>query len=97
MKKGLLMTLGGLSGIALVLEFMERHHAHGRESHHFLGFFFVFGLIAALLLAVFAKLILFKFIGRPQDYYDGPGRGVVPRVIGKGVDARRDGPGEEER
>lgn len=91
MKKGLMLSLGGLSGIALILEFMQRHHGH--EPHHFLGFFFAFGLIAALLLAVFAKLFLFKLIGRSQDYYDGPGRAVVPRTLGKGVGARREGEG----
>ncbi len=90
MKRGLMLSLGGLSGIALILEYVQRHHAHGHEPHHFLGFFFVFGLVAALLLAVFAKLFLFKLIGRPQDYYDDPGRGVVPRALGKGVGARRE-------
>ena len=66
MKKGTLLFLLGLSGISLTLDFLEHHHG---GHAHFPGFMLLFGLLGALLLAVFAKLILYRLIGRKQDYY----------------------------
>lgn len=67
MKRGVLLTLIGLSGLSVGLEFME---SHGRGGHGFPGFMLVFSLGAAALLAVFAKLMLTHLISRKPDYWE---------------------------
>jgi hypothetical protein len=67
MKRGVLLTLIGLGGLTVGLEFLE---SHGHSSHGFPGFMLVFACAAALGLGVFAKLILFHLIGRDAAYWE---------------------------
>lgn len=68
------MVLGGLSGLVIAMQasvWLRSHeHGHGPAWMGYPGFFFVFGILGAVLLAGFAKLIVFPLLKRGEDYYE---------------------------
>ncbi|MFH2202361.1 MAG: hypothetical protein ABIJ96_04560 [Elusimicrobiota bacterium] len=67
-KKHLLLGGLGLLAISLIMGAMD--HGHGGDGIMSMpGFLFLFGIIGGALLTVFAKIIMYKLIGRKDDYY----------------------------
>ncbi len=74
--KSLMMVFLGLSGLLVTLELsirMRSHeHGHGPAWMATPGFFLIFGILGAIILAIAAKLILFPLLKRDEDYYAEP-------------------------
>ena len=66
-RKPLLIAGLVLLALSLILNVID-HHGHGMMSLP--GFMFLFGIAGGALLTVFAKIILYRLIGRKGDYYE---------------------------